>query len=148
MAPHCTYAALWQADILEGVIVAGVANRLEVQMEQLIERVTAVMTTISELTTVYLGQLEILIQLGIIAVLYVPALLLSWRVEPKLEERARQIKGLPGLLRVIVAFPAPAGVAVLCHAACGRVRDYGRHRLARQQLSDLRSNAVDARLGC
>ena len=45
-----------------------------------------------------------LYQLIIIGVLFVPALLLSRVVEPKLEERARRIKGMPGLLRVVVAF--------------------------------------------
>jgi small-conductance mechanosensitive channel len=46
----------------------------------------------------------ILTQLGLIALLFLPALFLSWRVEPKLEERARGIKGMPGLLRLVVAF--------------------------------------------
>ncbi len=45
-----------------------------------------------------------LYQLVIIGVLFIPALLVSRVVEPKLEERARKIKGMPGLLRVIVAF--------------------------------------------
>ncbi len=42
-------------------------------------------------------------QAGIIAVLYLLAKALSWRIEPRLEERAREIKGHPGLLRVVVA---------------------------------------------
>ncbi len=46
----------------------------------------------------------VLIQLGLIAVLFVPALLLSRKVEPALEARARGIQGMPGLLRVIVGF--------------------------------------------
>ena len=45
-----------------------------------------------------------LYQLAIIGVLFVPAVLISRVVEPKLEERVRAIKGMPGLLRVIVAF--------------------------------------------
>ncbi len=47
---------------------------------------------------------EILYQLGIIVVLFLPSWLLSTRVEPKLEERARTIKGMPGVLRVVVSF--------------------------------------------
>ncbi len=52
----------------------------------------------------YLTRESILIQIGIIVVLFLPAWLASKRVEPALEERARRIKGMPGLLRVIVAF--------------------------------------------
>ncbi len=47
---------------------------------------------------------DILYQLGIIAVLFLPSWLLSTRVEPKLEARARKIKGMPGVLRVVVSF--------------------------------------------
>ncbi|WP_428670346.1 mechanosensitive ion channel family protein [Roseibium sp.] len=42
-------------------------------------------------------------QAGIIIVLYLLAMVISWRIEPQLEERARAIKGHPGLLRVVVA---------------------------------------------
>ena len=52
----------------------------------------------------YLGEASILIQLGLIAVLFPIAWFLSNRVEPLLEDRARNIKGMPGLLRVILAF--------------------------------------------
>ena len=52
----------------------------------------------------YLSQPKILIQLGIIAAALPVAWLLSNRVEPMLEARARNIKGMPGLLRVIIAF--------------------------------------------
>ena len=52
----------------------------------------------------YLGQTSILIQLGLIVVLFVPAWLLSVKVEPILEARARTIKGMPGLLRFVIAF--------------------------------------------
>ena len=52
----------------------------------------------------YVSRPEILYQAGIIILLYFPALFISWRVEPLLEERARKIKGYKGLLRVIVAF--------------------------------------------
>jgi len=42
-------------------------------------------------------------QIAIIAVLYGLAKVLSLRIEPRLEERAREIKGHPGLLRVVIA---------------------------------------------
>lgn len=58
----------------------------------------------SEIALEFVSRPEILYQAGIIVILYFPALFLSWRIEPKLEERARTIRGLPGLLRVIVAF--------------------------------------------
>ena len=52
----------------------------------------------------YLSETTILIQLGLIALLFPPAWFLSNWVEPKLEARARTIKGMPGLLRIVVAF--------------------------------------------
>lgn len=57
-----------------------------------------------QLAIEYLSQADILIQLGVIIVLFPPAWVLSNWIEPKLEERARNIKGMPGLLRIIVAF--------------------------------------------
>jgi small-conductance mechanosensitive channel len=51
-----------------------------------------------------LSEPAVLIQLGFIAAMLVPALFLARYIEPKLEGRAREIKGMPGLLRVIVAF--------------------------------------------
>jgi small-conductance mechanosensitive channel len=39
-----------------------------------------------------------------IAVLFLPAWILSTRLEPVLEQRVRQISGMPGLLRVLAAF--------------------------------------------
>jgi len=57
-----------------------------------------------QLALEFLSRPEILAQIVTIALLFVPALLLSKRVEPLLEARARGIKGMPGLLRVIVAF--------------------------------------------
>ena len=60
-----------------------------------------------ELFNIALGLLstpEILFQLGLIFTLFLPALYLSKRVEPLLEERARRIRGMPGTLRFIVAF--------------------------------------------
>ena len=52
----------------------------------------------------YLSEATVLIQLGIIAALFLPAWLLSRLIEPKVEALARHIKGMPGLLRIIVAF--------------------------------------------
>jgi small-conductance mechanosensitive channel len=57
-----------------------------------------------QLVLSFLAHPDTLFQLGIIVLLYLPALFISWRVEPKLEDRARGIKGFPGALRVIVAF--------------------------------------------
>jgi small-conductance mechanosensitive channel len=51
-----------------------------------------------------LNEPAVLIQLVFIAAMLVPALFLARYIEPKLEGRAREIKGQPGLLRVIVAF--------------------------------------------
>ncbi len=59
---------------------------------------------LGELAMSYLSQMELVFQAVIIGTSFLLALFLSWRVEPKLEERARQIKGMPGLLRIIVAF--------------------------------------------
>jgi len=52
----------------------------------------------------YMSQPELLFQVGLIVVLFVPAWFLSNRVEPLLEKQARKIKGMPGTLRLIVAF--------------------------------------------
>ncbi len=52
----------------------------------------------------YLGQTAVWAQLLLIAALIVPAIILSRRVEPQLEARARQIKRMPGLLRFVIAF--------------------------------------------
>ena len=68
------------------------------------EELKSLLLEFGELAMSYLTQMELVFQALIIGVLFMPALFLSWRVEPKLEERARQIKGMPGLLRIIVAF--------------------------------------------
>jgi len=69
-----------------------------------IRQVQARLTEWAQIAFDFVSQPEILYQAGIIVLLYLPALFLSWRIEPKLEERARGIKGFPGLLRVIIAF--------------------------------------------
>jgi small-conductance mechanosensitive channel len=52
----------------------------------------------------YLSHPELLFQLALIPLLFVPAWFLSNRVEPLLEKQARKIRGMPGTLRIIVAF--------------------------------------------
>lgn len=52
----------------------------------------------------YLSSPVVLTQLGLIIVLFFPALLLAKKIEPLFEKRARTIKGMPGLLRVVIAF--------------------------------------------
>lgn len=68
------------------------------------EKIETLLRDFAEVALTFLSQPSILIQLGIIIVLFLPAWLLSRKVEPVLEARARGIKGMPGLLRVIVAF--------------------------------------------
>lgn len=57
-----------------------------------------------EIAVEYVSHPELLFQVGLIAVLFLPAWFLSTRVEPLLEKQARKIKGMPGTLRIIVAF--------------------------------------------
>ena len=52
----------------------------------------------------YMSHPELLFQVGLIVLLFLPAWFLSTRVEPLLETQARKIKGMPGTLRIIVAF--------------------------------------------
>ncbi len=68
------------------------------------DELTALATRYYDIVVDFLSRPEILYQLGIIAVLFLPSWLLSTRVEPKLEARARTIKGMPGVLRVVVSF--------------------------------------------
>jgi small-conductance mechanosensitive channel len=70
----------------------------------MLQEATAYLTGVANAVIEYLSDPAILYQLVIIAVLFLPAWLLSLRVETKLEARARLIKGKRGLLRVIVAF--------------------------------------------
>ncbi len=70
----------------------------------MLDRLLALGQEYSQLIIDYISGPVVLIQLGLIVVLYLPALLVSRRIEPWFEERARNIKGMPGLLRVIVAF--------------------------------------------
>ena len=67
------------------------------------DQLSATLTQYGQAAVAYFSQPAVLYQLGIIAVVFLPALVLSWWVEPKLEERARQIKQMPGLLRFVIA---------------------------------------------
>ncbi len=68
------------------------------------EQFTAQITEYANLAVGYLRRPDILFQLALVVFLFLPAWLLSTRVEPGLEQQARKISGMPGLLRVLVAF--------------------------------------------
>jgi len=69
-----------------------------------LDKVTAFLAKYADLAVDLLLRPAVSIQLAIIAVLFLCALLLDRFVEPRLEARARTIKGMKGLLRLIVAF--------------------------------------------
>jgi hypothetical protein len=69
-----------------------------------LEEVTALSIEYWNMTVDYVSHPGVVFQLGLILVLFLPAWFLSTRVEPALEERARKLRGMPGALRVIVAF--------------------------------------------
>jgi len=69
-----------------------------------LDPIIAYLQEYGQLTWDFVSRPAIIFQAAIIAALYLPALFLSWRVEPKLENWARGLKGVPGLLRIIVAF--------------------------------------------
>ncbi len=69
-------------------------------MEQLITQ----LTEYANVAFGYLRRPDILFQLGMVIVLFLPAWLLSTRVEPALEKHVRKISGMPQLLRVLAAF--------------------------------------------
>jgi small-conductance mechanosensitive channel len=70
----------------------------------MLERLSAEVLAALDGVIEYLNDPAILYQFLIIVVLFLPAWLLSLRVEPKLEARARLIRGRRKLLRFIVAF--------------------------------------------
>lgn len=72
--------------------------------EQPIDRLVEQAKAFYELSLAYLSSPEVLFQLGIIIAAVVPAWILSGRVEKWIEGAARRIRGMPGALRVIVAF--------------------------------------------
>ncbi len=67
------------------------------------DRIATLLKEYSNTAIDYLSQPDVLIQLGVIVALYLPALLLAKRVAPLLEARARKIEKMPGVLRFVVA---------------------------------------------
>ena len=68
------------------------------------DQIAAIFAEYGQLVLAYFSTPAVLVQLTIIGVLFPPALFLSWRVESKLEAWARNIKGMPWLLRLVVVF--------------------------------------------
>jgi small-conductance mechanosensitive channel len=68
------------------------------------DQITAYLAEYAQTAFDYIREPSTLIQLGIIGFAFPIAWLLSKRIEPPLQERARTIKGMPGLLRVLLAF--------------------------------------------
>jgi small-conductance mechanosensitive channel len=68
------------------------------------DQITSYLTEYARIVYDYVREPAILVQLGIIVITFPIAWLMSRRIEPALEERARNIKGMPGLLRVLMAF--------------------------------------------
>jgi small-conductance mechanosensitive channel len=69
-----------------------------------LEQISTQFIEYSNLVIGYLRRPDILFQLGLVIVLFLPAWLLSKRIEPVFEQRVREISGMPGLLRVLAAF--------------------------------------------
>jgi small-conductance mechanosensitive channel len=70
----------------------------------MLDRITALAIEYGQLVIDYLSDSTILIEIGMIVVLAVPALVLARKLKPLLKEQARKIKGMPGLLRLISVF--------------------------------------------
>jgi len=70
----------------------------------MLEQITATLIEYGQLALHTVKQPTVFIQLGLMVVLFPVALFLSKRVEPLFEKRARSIKGMPEVLRVVVAF--------------------------------------------
>jgi len=68
----------------------------------MLDKITSLVQENGQLAIEYLSSSVVLTQMGLIIVVFLPALLLAKRLEPLLETRARNIKGMPGLLRLIV----------------------------------------------
>ena len=68
------------------------------------EQITAQIIEFANLGVGYLRRPEIMVQLSAVVLLFLPAWFLSTLVEPRLEQEVRKISGMPGLLRVLVAF--------------------------------------------
>lgn len=70
----------------------------------MLEQLSALAIDYGQRALLYLSHPAILFQIGLLVTLFVIAYFLSNRVEPLLEERARSIKGMPGVLRIVIAF--------------------------------------------
>lgn len=68
-----------------------------------LQAVTAELLSLARSLIDYLITPWFFYQAAIILALFLLARLLSWRIEPRLEEKARGIKGNPGLLRIVIA---------------------------------------------
>ncbi|MGB5628453.1 MAG: mechanosensitive ion channel domain-containing protein [Woeseiaceae bacterium] len=68
----------------------------------MLDQITSLVSKYGQLVIDYLSAPIILMQLGAIGILIVPAFLLGRQTRPFLEDRARGIKGMPGLLRLVV----------------------------------------------
>ena len=68
------------------------------------DQIIAQVMTYTDIAVAYLRQPEVLFQLSLVVVLFLPAWFVSTRVEPRLERHVRKISGMPGLLRVLAAF--------------------------------------------
>lgn len=68
------------------------------------DQITAQVMAYTDIAVAYLRQPEVLFQLSLVVVLFLPAWFVSTRVEPRLERHVRKISGMPGLLRVLAAF--------------------------------------------
>jgi len=79
-------------------------TELRAQGAPKLDQIVSIFAEYGQLALGYFSRPPIIIQLAMIGALFPPALFLSWRVEPKLEELARGIKGMPGLLRLVVVF--------------------------------------------
>lgn len=69
-----------------------------------LDQIATLLTEYLQLAFSHLSKPATLFQLGLIGLLFLPARLIARRVEPALEDHARKITGMPGLLRLIVAF--------------------------------------------
>ena len=68
------------------------------------EQIVDILASLGQAAWGHLGSSVLLIQLGAIAVLFLPALVLSWRVEPRLVEWAGGFERMPGLMRLVNGF--------------------------------------------
>ena len=67
-------------------------------------RITSILTGYGQVAWGYVSSPSVLIQLGMIVVLFLPALVLSWRVEPRLVAWAGGLRSMPGVMRLVREF--------------------------------------------